>query len=353
MGATAAAVLGGLATGGMSALGALISGFFGNHQVEETNESNEAQNQATNEANERMQTQTNEANKAIAEATNQTNADIAAATNDTNKAISDSVNETNKAIADQNLGFQRENLEYQKALQQQIFDREDTSYQRTAQDMAAAGLNPLTMNGTNSSGDVVSTTPLNNEYQAQGYTAQGYTAQGAQMIASKAERFQKQMASFQWLADAFNGIGDAVNSGIEHGIQLDALNNQLKNDEVDRFIKMRGAGYYGFAPDGYSYTVPTQDGKPINPADWNGKLDNPNDFYDPKNQYILDRMGNLRQLQHDSRYNLFNNSTDFERNITAFQTMLDNRRLESIASSIKNQALDLFFDFQKMYNRDR
>lgn len=348
---SAGALAAGIATAAAGPLGALITGLFGNHQVDETNESNEEQTRLTNEANERIQQGINETNLAIADATNKANAEISAGVNDTNKAIADSVNHTNKAIADQNLGFQRENLDYQKALQQQIFEREDTAYQRTAQDMAAAGLNPLTMNGTNASGDVVSTTPLNNEFQAQGYQAQGYQAQGATMIAHKAERFQKQMMSFEWLANAFNSIGDGVNQAIEHGLQIDSLNNQLKNDEVDRFLKMKGAGYYGDLPGGYLYQIPTQNGKPVNPADWNGEFDNPNDFYDPKNQYILDRMGNLRQLQHDARYNMFNNSTDFERNATALQTMLDNHRLESIASSIKNQALDLFFDFQRMYNK--
>ena len=49
-------------------------------------------------------------------------------------------NTVNKDIADQNLAFQRENLEYQKALQQKIFEREDSAYQRTVQDMRASGL---------------------------------------------------------------------------------------------------------------------------------------------------------------------------------------------------------------------
>lgn len=61
----------------------------------------------------------------------------------------------------QNLDFQRENLDYQKALQQQIFQREDSAYQRTVSDMRAAGLSPLTMNGTNSSGELVPTQALN------------------------------------------------------------------------------------------------------------------------------------------------------------------------------------------------
>lgn len=80
----------------------------------------------------------------------------------------------NKEIAENNLDWQkeayaqnqanwRENFDYQKALQEKIFDREDTSYQRTVNDMRQAGLNPLTMNGTNSSGEAIATSPLQQE----------------------------------------------------------------------------------------------------------------------------------------------------------------------------------------------
>lgn len=77
-------------------------------------------------------------------------------------------NSVNYEIAQQNLAYQRENLEYQKALQQKIFDREDSAYQRTAKDMRAAGLSPLTMNGTNGAGEAIQTQPLHNDYQHQG-----------------------------------------------------------------------------------------------------------------------------------------------------------------------------------------
>ena len=74
----------------------------------------------------------------------------------------------NGNIARDNLQFQRENLEYQKTLQQQLFEREDTAYQRTVNDMRSAGLSPLSMSGTNGAGSVVSTNAP--QRQGQDYT---------------------------------------------------------------------------------------------------------------------------------------------------------------------------------------
>lgn len=88
-------------------------------------------------------------------------------TNSMNYKIAQETNAQNKAIADQNFALQQDWNEYQKALQQQIFEREDTAYQRTAKDMLAAGLNPLSMQGTNGAGQVVSTNAPQNNYQAQ------------------------------------------------------------------------------------------------------------------------------------------------------------------------------------------
>lgn len=88
-----------------------------------------------------------------------------------NQAVSQT-NDVNSAIAQQNLQFQRENLDYQKALQQQIFQREDSSYQRTVNDMRQAGISPLAMNGTNGAGEAISTTALNNDYKDSSYMKQ-------------------------------------------------------------------------------------------------------------------------------------------------------------------------------------
>lgn len=56
-----------------------------------------------------------------------------------------------KEIADKNLQFQKETLGYQKALQKQIFEREDNSVQRRAADMEAAGINKALAAGNGAS----------------------------------------------------------------------------------------------------------------------------------------------------------------------------------------------------------
>ena len=99
---------------------------------------------------------TNETNKENVDNTNQTNLDIATNTN-----------ETNKAIADENLQYQKDLFEYNKALQEEVFNREDTAYQRTKLDMLAAGLNPLSMQGTNGAGEIIPQTAPQNNFQAQ------------------------------------------------------------------------------------------------------------------------------------------------------------------------------------------
>ncbi|QCS36661.1 minor capsid protein [Capybara microvirus Cap3_SP_581] len=61
----------------------------------------------------------------------------------------------------------QENFEYQKALQQTIFEREDNAVQRRVADLEKAGLSKVLASGSSAgSGAVVSTTPPKLDYQA-------------------------------------------------------------------------------------------------------------------------------------------------------------------------------------------
>lgn len=74
----------------------------------------------------------------------------------------------NSGVNNQNLAYQKENLDYQKALQQKIFEREDTAIQRRKNDLIKAGFNPyVSMNGNGAgSGAVVSTTPQHSSFDS-------------------------------------------------------------------------------------------------------------------------------------------------------------------------------------------
>lgn len=103
-------------------------------------------------------------------------------------------NKAQKEADERNLQFQRENLDYQKHLQQQVFEREDTAHQREVKDLRAAGLNPLLSTGSGAgAGSVVPTESLHSSYTPDysGIT-QGAIAAG-QGIAN-AERYQQDLA---------------------------------------------------------------------------------------------------------------------------------------------------------------
>ena len=362
-----------------------------NKQISDaTNLSNQQLAAANNKANYDIATQTNNANYKIAQETNSQNAanvraqneanlQIAQDTNRTNAEISAAVNETNRGIAEQNLSFQRENLDYQKALQQQIFEREDTAYQRTAADMAKAGLNPLSMNGTNGAGEVVSTSALNNSYNAQGYTAQGATMNAAQAIsavmnpfsseravaqgftalapnaskadlkaatvlAHKAQAFQRNSMAFDWLSNAMNGIGNSVDQAIQHGYQRDQLNIQKQLADAETINKLRGTGYI------------YENGK-IKPITYDRSFwDNDsgamvtNIYSGPQKVESLALENRIKELERNNKYGIYNSSTDFERNITGLQYMMDNGKIESIGNSLSKEAINLYNSFRKMYN---
>lgn len=147
----------------------------------------------------------------LAEKQNQQNKYAIDETNKANLDIANRTNELNKAIADQNLQFQKEQQAYEEALQQKLFEREDTSYQRTANDMRQAGMSPLAMSGTNGAGQAVARTAQNNEMQYQ---------TGAPMQANRYERATTDALGKAQLYQASSDISGQV---------LSEMGNQLSN----------------------------------------------------------------------------------------------------------------------------
>lgn len=119
--------------------------------------------------------------------------------NEKNIQLQKETNELNKEIAMQNLQFQKDQQEYNQKLQEKIFEREDNSYARTVTDMLKSGLNPLSMNGQNDSGSVVSQTPLVNDFQSIAPQLQGVQARADTVV----------RGSPDW---NMNGVQNAMNS---------------------------------------------------------------------------------------------------------------------------------------------
>lgn len=166
--------------------------------------------------------------------------------NQTNIDIAHETNETNREIAEQNLQFQRENLDYQKELQQQIFEREDTAYQRTKQDMINAGLNPLSMQSTNGSGEAIATTPLNNNFQAQ---------MPAPM--QKENTLDSPLQHIMNIVGASTSIAGAVSDISQLGLKRDLLQQQIDSQHIDNLIKAKSHG------------INLETGEVTNPHGWN------------------------------------------------------------------------------------
>lgn len=128
----------------------------------------------------------------------------------------------NAQIARDNLAMQQANLEYQKDLQQQVFQREDTSYQRTVNDMRKAGLSPLAMSGTNNAGAVLNTQAPQQMTQDATSAINGLNAFGSSLNDMSQAIFQKQQND---LTKSFQNK------------QIELLDEDKKSKELDNLEK--------------------------------------------------------------------------------------------------------------------
>lgn len=131
----------------------------------------------------------------------------------------DKTNQANKDIAEMNLGFQRENLDYQKALQEKIFEREDSSYARTVQDMRNAGLSPLSMQNTNGAGEVIATTAPEMNYQ-------------------------RQRKDYSWISQATQGAIDNAFRYLSLKKENEMADAQIQNVKADTVAKLANNDFF-------------------------------------------------------------------------------------------------------------
>lgn len=240
--------------------------------------------------------------------TNATNERSIKNTNETNLQIARETNEQNYDVAMQNLGFQKDMQEYNKALQQQIFEREDTSYQRTAQDMLAAGLNPLSMQGTNGAGEAIAMDSLNNNYNAQ---------QPSPMQPFQAIKANAMMSPLQAAGTILSSVNSVI-SGIEsvkNGVaQRDSLQNQIDLRNLDFFLNNMDKGLI--------YNVD------------NGKLDLDNEVFNKyletkakQKDYDIAKMNaDMREWKHMEDAGKYQSDSKYEQILTAFEDWFVNGR---------------------------
>lgn len=82
-----------------------------------------------------------------------------------------------------NMSMQQENFDYQRALQQQMFMREDNATQRKAEDLKAAGMSPILAAGQGAgAGQVVDTPPVQGEAPQRDLSPFEMKMQYAQML---------------------------------------------------------------------------------------------------------------------------------------------------------------------------
>lgn len=277
----------------------------------------------TNAANLQQTQMANAANERAVRLANQTNLDIARETN-----------QMNWNVAQQNLAYQNKLFEYNKALQQQQWEREDTSYQRTKADMLAAGLNPLSMQGTNGAGEVVSQTAPQNNFQAQ----QAAPSQAAQHQAARFENYQNKIMSTNEVISGIGSVINSVNDVLNGTHSRDSL--ALENDKK-RMENLASMQRLGLFPQQNAENNKRYSGHFISDSNLFGR--NAKTY---ASGWVSDINAN-RELKHKLSAGFYDSDLKEERLLTALEDWISNGRMKNLLSTIKDDGLELLKSFWK------
>lgn len=264
-----------------------------------------------------------------------------------NRAFAEDERAYNRAFAEDEREYNRawaENeREYNRALQDEIFAREDTSYERTAQDMSNAGLNPLSMQGTNGSGSVVSA-PSAPSAVAPSAVAPSASARSGEALHNSFVYQREESAQF------LNSLMSEIPKLCENFYKLDSMRQQAVGEKIknmrnigenlkyfiDNGLKFNNS--YKFLWKNYEKGVWTYE----NGWDTSKLHEMSRSQLEHYNQY-LDVFRKRRDLNFDVDNGLFASTSSLERTLTGINNVLVNGKLDDFtrASHDKNGNFDL------------
>lgn len=145
-------------------------------------------------------------------------------------------NKLAEKIHAENLAFQREHFAYEKALQREIFNREDSAIRRRVEDLKSAGMSPLlAANGEGASaGQAIATEALQSEYIPPENPLAGITDAMSKIAAIQKTTLETQNLNQQNIGVALNNrlLKADVDIKEELGKKLAQINLGIVNEQL-------------------------------------------------------------------------------------------------------------------------
>lgn len=246
---------------------------------------------------------------------------------------------TNGLLGFMNYQQQKNELDYQHDLQKQMFEREDTAYQRTATDMLNAGLNPLTMQGTNGAGEAIATNAPQMDNEA---LTKGFQTMASQMESMISGQQNRDLLQSQIDRQQLENIAYARDNGLVYNPKhaLGVKSSPIKKKTYSVEPKELGENNFAYTTNGIQLGS--------NPKI---KMGDKEAFFDLNDPYARRMQSEMRQLEkelfdswdnsHDVEFGNHVNDTQVERNLTTLQNWLDKDRLLNLLTQLKNTGVGL------------